>query len=1092
MIFSCQEKTQHDDAISTTSPSTSFTEVEPESSGVDFSNILTETDAINYFDYPSIYMGGGVAVGDINNDGWDDLFFTGNQVKNGLYLNKGKMVFENISAESGIEGDDRWYVGATMVDINADGLLDIYCSVGGIQENRRNQLFINNGDTTFTEQAAQYGLDNNSTCTQAVFFDYDNDGDLDLYQAVYPLSHTNATMLQFYTRIKQDEIENSNRLYRNDGNSFIDVTREAGVNDYSFTLGVSAADINNDGWTDLYVSNDYATPDAYYYNNGDGTFTNKATEAFKHTSYYGMGVDIADVNNDGQLDIFQVDMDSNNNRRQKANMASMNPRIFRELALFDFQRQHMHNSFQINSGYEINGVPQFSNVSRLTGTSSTDWSWGPLLADLDNDGLKDLFVTNGTRREVNNKDYFRDHSNWDWDKTTKVEAVKKIPSERIDNFVFKNQGDLDFKQVNDQWNLKYKGFSTGSAYADLDNDGDLEIITCNVDDPISIFRNDTPANKSLTISFKGSESNPFGIGARVILKNQNQTQLQELTTTRGFQSSVAPKLHFGLGEENRVENLEVFWPDGSYQQLEDIKAGEMLVLDYALASKKIDNQKDLNKSSQLFASSLAEMPRIKAEENQYDDYQEQILLPHKMSQFGPAMAIADLNQDGVDDFYLGGAYNKNGRLFISEKSGEWNEITITTNKDDRLSEDVDAIFIDIDADGDQDLYVVSGGNEFIKTSKYYQDRLYLNDGNNNFAKYTDLPTMQISGGKVVPYDYDKNGKMDLVVLGRHVPWNYPAPAQSVILKNLSQPGQVRLNIVTDQVAPAFNELGMATDALVTDVDQDGWEDLIVVGEWMPIKIFNNQKGTLKDVSQDWGLNEDTTGWWWSINGGDFDGDGDTDYILGNNGLNYKYKASADATFDIYANDFDGNQRTDIVLSYHSEGKQFPVRGRECSSQQIPGIKKKFENYETFSEATLSDVYSEEALENSLHYQVKSFASIYLENKEGKMIIHQLPRLAQLSNITGIQTEDFNQDGHLDVLIAGNLYVSEVETPRNDAGYGLLMLGDGKGSFQPVPASESGVYIPGDVKRLKRMSTKNGEYIVAVKNDDYLQFVKIRS
>ncbi|NMH89039.1 VCBS repeat-containing protein [Flavivirga algicola] len=1057
-------------------------------SGINFSNNLTENDSLNYFTYSYLYMGGGVAVGDIDNDGLKDIFFTGNQVSNKLYLNKGNLQFEDIANKAGVSGDKRWYTGVTMVDINADGYLDIYCSVGGKFQPKENQLYINNQDGTFTERAKDYGLADVGNSVQATFFDYDKDGDLDVYVANYPPTKFNASVYVYEQKMARVNSIETDHLYRNDGTVFTDVTNEAGVKSFGLTLSATVGDLNNDSWPDLYISNDFASPDYLYMNNQDGTFREVVKDVMSHTAFYGMGVDISDFNNDGNLDIFQVDMDAKTNKRKKANMAGMNPDLFWGVVNAGFHYQYMQNCLQMNTGVFEDGNPFFSNISRLTGVSSTDWSWGPLFADFDNDGLKDLFVSNGTRREVNNRDFFNqidDAFSIDSDKT--LEMSLEIPSEKIDNFIYKNNGDLNFKQANKDWGIEFKGFSNGVAYADLDNDGDLEIITNNIDDYASVFENkSSETNNYLSIQFEGTANNGFGLGNRVFVTSNGETQMQELTLTRGFQSSVAPEIHFGLSKSEIINEIKVVWTDGKVQKLNNVPSNQTIVLKYSDA--KNDSEPTLTDTKTLFSPVKGAFPEHKHDENNFDDFKYQVLLPHKMSTFGPALAVGDLNSDGLDDYFVGGAFNRAGCLFFQNDNG-FELQTPEIFQYDKLSEDVGALIFDADNDGDNDLYVVSGGYEFSPKSKMLQDRLYINDGSGKFTK-SILPEMIVSGSKVYNLDFNKDGKQDLLVLGRQIPGHYPTPAHSFLLENKTENSLVAFEDVTKSLVGPFENLGMATSALITDFNNDGWQDIIIVGEWMSIRVFQNTKHGFKEVSEAVGLTKDTTGWWWSINEGDFDGDGDMDYMVGNNGLNYKYKATEDETFDIYVNDFDNDNKEDIVLSYYNEGKQYPVRGRECSSQQIPQIKEKFKNYESFSEATLVDVYEEKSLEAALHYQVKSFASIYLENKEGKFIIHELPVEAQMSSINKILVDDYDQDGALDALIAGNLFSSEVETPRNDGGYGLFLKGNKNGTFKAIASSKSGFFTQGDVKDMKHIKTKNGQFIIVAKNDDFLQFVNI--
>ncbi len=1067
-----------------------FRKLTPSETGIDFQNILTENDSLNYFSYSYLYMGGGVAAGDINNDGLTDLFFTGNMVSNKLYLNQGNLKFKDITKDAGVTESKQWFTGVTMADVNGDGYLDIYCSVGGKFTPKNNLLYINNTDGTFTEKASEYGIDDQGNSVQGTFFDYDLDGDLDLYVANYPPTRFSAPNDYYLFKMSSVKDIETDKLYRNDGDQFTDVTNASGVRSFGLTLSATVGDLNEDGWPDLYVSNDFSTPDYMYINNQDGTFKEVVKQTTKQTSFYGMGVDIADYNNDGLLDIIQVDMDAKNNRRAKANMASMNPAIFWSTVHAGFHYQYMHNSLQINAGVINDNLPDFSNTSRLAGISSTDWSWGPLFADLDNDGWKDIFISNGTRREINNRDYFNELRKVTNKRDSLLERSLAIPSEKIDNFVFRNKGDLTFERINKEWGISHEGFSNGCVYVDLDNDGDLEIVTNNIDDYASVFENaNAEKNNYITITLTGTEKNPYGLGARVYITASKKTQMQELTLSRGFQSSVAPKLHFGLGKEQSIDELKVIWPDRKQEIIKNIPSNQQLVLAYKNAT--IAEVKNTEKKEKLFTTIIPDSLGLKHKhsENIYNDFEKEILLPHKTSSFGPGLAVGDLNGDELEDIYIGGASQYPGGLYFQTQEGFLKQSIEAIEKDNR-HEDLGALIFDADHDGDNDLYVVSGGNEYDKDSEMLQDRLYVNNGEGKFSKSTlALPKMITSGSRVYAEDYDKDGDLDLFVGGRLIPGNYPLPANSYLLENVSEKGTPKFVDITSKNAAELYELGMVTSASWTDFDKDGWTDLIVVGEWMPIKIFKNEEGNLVDVSKQMGL-EDTTGWWFSIKEGDFDKDGDMDFIVGNLGLNYKYQAREEETFDIYFYDFDSNNTKDIVLSYFNDGEKFPVRGRQCSSDQMPGIKNKFKNYESFSNATLEDIYTEKYLDNALHYQVKSFASIYLENSDGTFKIHELPIETQMTNINQVIVQDFDKDGNLDALLAGNLYGSEVETPRADAGIGLFLKGAGNGSFEPINARDSGFYVSGDVKDMSTIKTPSGNYIICAKNDDYIQLVKL--
>ena len=1087
LLYACSKEKSSNNKI--------FRALNHNKTGINFANNLKESDSLNYLNFAYIYMGGGVAVGDINNDGLSDLFFTGNMVNNRLYLNKGNLKFEDISKKAGVLGDKRWFTGVTMADVNNDGYLDIYCSVGGKFKPKKNLLYINNGDLTFTESAEKYGIADVGNSIQATFFDYDKDGDLDLYVANYPPTRFDAPNYFYKFKMEHPADNETDKLFRNDGNKFTDVTNQAGLRTFGLSNSVTIGDLNNDGWPDIYVSNDFNTPDFLYINNKNGTFTNQIQNSLKQTALYGMGVDIADFNNDNLLDIIQMDMTPGNNRRSKADMASMNPSIFWSTVNSGFGYQYMQNMLDLNNGFFKNSTtPDFSNISRLAGVATSDWSWGPLFADLDNDGWKDIFISNGIRRDINNKDYFNKLKKEKLTKDSLLIKTLGIPSEKIDNFVFKNMHDLTFKKVNKEWGLTYKGFSNGCAYADLDNDGDLDIIINNVDDYASIFENtsNTKTNHYITLKFKGPAKNKFGLGVKATLKTDSLSQFQEMTLTRGFQSSVAPRLHFGLGKANIIKLLKIQWPDGKNQELTNIKANQILNIDYKKATMlQKKNKKIISKKLFKTITDTTLVVRYSHNENYFNDYSKESLLPHQNSTLGPYISVGDLNGDGLDDFIVSGAHNFKTAIFYQNAKGGFKKQDLAAISQDSAYEDLGCLIFDADGDGDNDIYMVSGGNEFNFDSEMLQDRLYINDGKGNFTKSANaLPKMITSGSKVYADDFDKDGDLDLYVAGRLVPGNYPMPANSYLLENVSTKNNPNFKNVTRQVAPQFKNLGLATSALWTDYNGDGWDDLIVVGEWMPITIFKNNHGHFTNVTKNLHL-EHTTGWWYSVKGADFDDDGDQDYIIGNLGLNNKYQASKNKSFDIYLNDFDKNKTNDIVLSYFNEGKHYPVRGLSCSSTQMPAIKRKFKNYNNFANATLVDIYTKRDLDKSLHYSIESFASIYLENTKQGFKIHKLPNLAQVSNINQILIKDFDHDAKLDAVIAGNLFNFEVETPRNDAGIGLLLKGDGKGHFKPVKGDKSGLYAPGNVKDMAIIRIQNKKYIIFAKNNDYLQFVKIQ-
>ena len=1098
VVFSCSD----DKTPASEEPFTLFNKLDKARTGIEFSNDITEDSVLNYFTYPYLYMGGGVATGDLNKDGLTDIFFTGNQVSNRLYLNRGDLRFEDITDVAGVAGDDRWITGVTMADVNGDGWLDIYVSVSGKFTTTRNLLYVNqglddSGMPTFKEMAEQRGIADEGNSTQGTFFDYDKDGDLDLYVANYPLTHFKTPNYSYKIFIDKKDPEKSDRLYQNDGNGFFsDVTKEAGLLNFGLSLSATVADFNNDGWDDLYVSNDFASPDIFYFNNGDGTFFDQLKKATQHTAFFGMGADAGDINNDGLFDLVQMDMTPEDNRRNKANMASMDIAGFWEIVGYGLHHQYMQNVMQINNGVDESGIPHFGDVARMAGMSSTDWSWATLIADLDNDGLKDIFITNGTRRDINNKDYFNSIENASYQEKQqhdRLELAVNIPSEKVANYLYKNQGDLNFESYASEWGVNHEGFSNGASYADLDNDGDLDLIINNIDEEALIFQNlssDQTDNSFLQIAFEGPSGNPFGIGAKVQVTTGEDIQYFQNIPTRGFQSSVEPRLTIGLGASEVVDELLITWPDGSQEVRKNLKGNDKILVNYEEASQ-ITNESIASGESRLFSEVTDDLNiEYRHKENPFNDYEYELLLPHQYSRNGPGLAVGDVNGDGLEDFFVGGASGKGAVLFLQSSSGEF----MSTGSDffkDRLYEDLGATFFDADGDLDLDLYVVSGGNDFKNGSDIYQDRLYINDGKGNFEKSDGLPTMYASGSRVRPGDVDGDGDLDLFVGGRVVPQSYPSPAPSFILENVSENGVVKFEDATNKWAGGLSEAGLVTDAAWVDYNNDEALDLIVVGEWMPITIYENTGEELVDRTEYYGLSE-TVGWWYSLASEDLDNDGDMDLVAGNLGLNYKYQASAEETFDVYLNDYDKNGTQDIVLGYYNSGQQYPLRGRQCSSEQIPAIKYKYEDYNSFASATLIDVYSEADLESSLHYQAKTFASTLILNQGDGFEMKALPNQVQISAINDILIRDFDGDGNHDLLVAGNMYSAEVETTRNDASYGKFLKGDGQGGFEPIPYSSSGFFIKGDTKDLDLVETDKGPVIIAANNSDKLVAHRVRA
>ncbi len=1100
------------DKVETTIEETSrFEIVSAERSNIRFNNILKESEYMNGLFYEYFYNGSGVAVGDFNNDGWEDIYFVSTISKNKLYLNNKNLNFIDVTMQANADSGLGFDSGVTTVDINQDGLLDIYiCRTGRFEKEvpRRNALLVNkgikNGIPQFEDMADSYGLDSPAFSTQAGFFDYDNDGDLDMFLINHGIdTYPESKIAEFKKTTSKYRGE---RLFRNDKGYFKDVTKEAGIvnNMLGYGLGLGFGDLNNDGWADIYISNDFSGQDHLYINNQNGSFKEVAKKTTMHISNFSMGNDIADFNNDGWLDVIAVDMMSEDNYGMKTSMSSMNPARFYRHVDAGLHHQYMYNTLQLNNGVDQKSeLPKFSDIAQLSGVSSTDWSWAPLFIDMDNDGDKDLFISNGIKRDFRNNDFVKFRSKKEAalksgdvnvKKTFVIDLLNKMPSKKKYNYFYKNDNALSFSKMEV---TQPETNSNGAAYADFDNDGDIDLVVNNSDDPAYIYENKTNeinTNFYVKFEFKGPENNKNAIGTRVKLYQGDNQQLQEHYISKGFQSSVSHIMHFGLGNKSKIEKVEITWFDGSQETLLNVEANQLIQLSYKNAKKR-QNLKPSNDSIMFEDITDDHNLIVKHEENEFFDFDREEMLPHRMSTTGPALAVADINGDGLDDFYIGGATGYSGRLFLQRDNGTFIKDETNNFEKDKIFEDVDALFLDVENDGDLDIYVVSGGNEFSQGSPNLQDRLYLNNGKGVFKRVKkSLPYFGISGSRVKAADYDNDGDLDLFVGGRQVPGKYPFSGKSLLLRNDSKENIVKFTDVTGMQAPMLNDLGMVTDAVWIDIDNDSLLDLIVVGEWMPITVLKNIGNSFINKTKEHQL-QTQTGWWNSIAAADFDDDGDTDFIAGNLGLNYKYKAIPKEPFEIYAKDFDNNSALDIVLGYYNGGDLYPLRGRECSSSQIPIIKEKFPTYNEFGSATLAMVYGQQNLENALHYKVNTFANTFFENKGNSTFVPKpFENTAQLSSVNDILIEDFNKDKKLDVLMIGNLYGSEVETPRNDAGYGFYLKGSNnknKPPFETVSSQESGLYVEGDSKAIRLLKLKNSKALLIAKNDDFLQLVELK-
>jgi len=1065
-------------------------------SNLDFQNPIKQTRDHNHMIDVEFISGGGVAVGDINGDGLQDVFCTANQGPDKLYLNKGNLRFEDISSSAGILNDVTWSRGVTFVDIDRDGDQDIYVckSIYLEDEFSANQLYINNGDLTFTERAEEFGIADHGFSVQASFADFNKDGYVDLYLVNQPPSIPGRGG-QLNVSMNRNLLFSDKLYINNKKGGFEDMTKAYGVGNFAFGLNASVGDLNGDGWDDIYVTNDFDVPDHMYINQQNGSFKDVILEATVHISNFSMGSDIADIDNDGWMDIVVLDMMSEDHKRIKTHMGSMKPEEFDRIVQTGGHYQYMFNTLQRNNG---NG--SFSEIGLLSGVARTDWSWAPLFVDFDNDGYKDLFVTNGVKYNNRNSDLTSVYDR-------KLDSIKRAapngmrsneqvdlslfmelaPQDKLKNYLYRNNGDLTFTDVNHQWGMEALTLSNGAAYADLDNDGDLDVLVNNIDEELYLYENTLEDDHYIRVQLLDTKAYTNVYGSKVSLyKNGQLWQHDQMINTSGYQSKSEDVLHFGVGQLEVIDSVIVKWSDGSTSQLEMVAVDSLYQLEYQDSKKSI---KHVSKStSQMFQeiTAAAGISELIHKENSYDDYAREILLPHKLSQLGPFVAVGDVNADGLEDFAIGGALGAPTQLYFQSAKGDFVMSLQSAFQADAAHEDMGMEFFDFDQDGDLDLYVVSGGNEHPEGDSKYQDRLFVNDGSGTFKKASNvLPQIHISGSRVKAFDFDKDGDLDLFVGGRMVPGQYPMPCNSILLQNENG----TFKDVSKSRAPGFENLGMVTDVAVVDINQDGKDDLIVVGEWMPITIFTQddagvfQKEDYEDLKK-------LSGWYYSVKAEDMDNDGDLDIVAGNLGLNYKYKASHHDPFEIYSDDFDNNGSRDIVLSYNEDGALYPVRGKSCSTQQMPSLREKFPSYEEFGSADLIDVYGP-SLENAYNLKAYTFATAVVENKgNGSFEAHPLPNLAQLSSVNCIEIIDANQDGVKDILIAGNMHGSEIETPRNDASIGLVLLGSKEGTYSPVPVNESGFFAKGDVKSMMPIIVKNQRAFLIGKNDDGAQLFQL--
>ena len=1066
-----------------------FKPVPPEETGINFANILKESPLLNIITYEYFYNGGGVGLGDFNNDGLIDIYFSGNMVPGKLYLNKGNLKFEDITSKAGVAGKRGWKTGVSIADVNGDGLLDLYlCYSGPLEkEQRTNELYINNGNLTFTERAGKMGVADSGYSTQAVFFDYDRDNDLDLFV----INHNNKNLRNFDAAFvkKMVDPDAGDRLYRNDNNIFTDVTVASGIisNPVGYGLGVSVSDLNNDGWPDLYVTNDYVEEDYLYINNHDGTFSEKLKDNFGHLSNFSMGCDIADINNDGWTDVFTLDMLPEDNKRQKLLYMPDNYELYNNQVQNGFHHQLMRNMLQLNNG---NGT--FSEIGQLSGVYCTDWSWASLLMDFNNDGYKDLFITNGYGRDMTNRDFVKFYANERLKflrgepSDNMFRMLQNIPVTPIHDYLYINNGHaggrtgqagLQFTDVSLTAGFEKQTLSNGTACADLDNDGDLDLVINHLNAPAEIYRNMLVENGNggnwVKLSLNGTGSNSYAVGAVVNVYTPNGSIKLENNPVHGYQSSMHVPLQTGLPSP-KIDSVVMQWPDGRIERLLNVKANTTTNIKYQpglKASAKLDNTKSV------FSPSLTSLPYIHVAP-ETNDFKVQPLMPNMISYNCPRIAKGDINKDGLEDIFICGAQGQAGQLFIQQMNSNFLLNAQPDFTKDALYDDIDAVFFDADGDGDLDLYVVSGGYNFRAGDPNLQDRLYINTNGVFNRNIQSLPVESLIGSCVRVADIDNDGDSDIFVGSRVMPGRYPESPGSLLLIN---DGKAKFTNAPASMKAPLDSLGMVTDAVWVDIDSDGTKDLIVCGEWMKLHLFLNKNGKLTDVSERY-FPDSLSGWWNRLQLADMDGDGDMDLIAGNWGLNSPIKVSKSEPAIMFYNDFDNNGSVDPLICYYIQGKSYPMASRDEVTDQIVSLRQRFPTYDSYANATIENVLTAGQLKSAKQLATNYFETTYFENKNGVFEARKLPLQANFFPVFAICTGDFDHDGKQDMVLAGNTDHARIKIGKMDAGYGVLLKGDGKGNFEYVPQLKSGLSVRGSTRDLIRISGKNGDRVIFAVNN----------